>query len=234
LSALRPGERLIIALDTPDVGEARGFVDRIGDGASFYKIGMELAYTGGLKLAPELASAGKKVFLDLKLHDIPNTVERATAQAAKLGATFLTVHAYPQTMRAAVAGAKGSDMRILAVTVLTSYDDADLFEACGRFGVVETVRRRAEQALALGVDGLVASAAEAAMVREMVGANMLIVTPGIRPAGAAAGDQKRVATPAEAIGNGADYLVVGRPITQAPDPRAAAAMVVAEVAGALA
>ncbi|HEY1453569.1 MAG TPA: orotidine-5'-phosphate decarboxylase [Roseiarcus sp.] len=234
MSALRPGERLIIALDTPDVGEARGFVDRIGDGASFYKIGMELAYTGGLKLAPELASAGKKVFLDLKLHDIPNTVERATAQAAKLGATFLTVHAYPQTMRAAVAGAKGSDMRILAVTVLTSYDDADLFEACGRFGVVETVRRRAEQALALGVHGLVASAAEAAMVREMVGANMLIVTPGIRPAGAAAGDQKRVATPAEAIGNGADYLVVGRPITQAPDPRAAAAMVVAEVAGALA
>jgi orotidine-5'-phosphate decarboxylase len=234
LSALRPGERLIIALDTPDVGEARGFVDRVGDGASFYKIGMELAYSGGLKLAPELASAGKKVFLDLKLHDIPNTVERATAQAAKLGATFLTVHAYPQTMRAAVAGAKGSDMRILAVTVLTSYDDADLFEACGRFGVVETVRRRAEQALALGVDGLVASAAEAAMVREMVGANMLIVTPGIRPAGAAAGDQKRVATPAEAIGNGADYLVVGRPITQAPDPRAAAAMVVAEVAGALA
>jgi orotidine-5'-phosphate decarboxylase len=234
LSALQPRKRLIVALDMPDVGEARDLVERIGDGASIYKIGMELAYSSGLKLAPELASAGKEVFLDLKLHDIPNTVERATAQAAKLGATFLTVHAYPQTMRAAVAGAKGSDMRILAVTVLTSYDDADLFEACGRFGVVETVRRRAEQALALGVDGLVASAAEAAMVREMVGANMLIVTPGIRPAGAAAGDQKRVATPAEAIGNGADYLVVGRPITQAPDPRAAAAMVVAEVAGALA
>jgi len=107
LSALQPRERLIVALDTPDVGEARGIVERIGDGATFYKIGLELAYSGGLKLAPELASAGKQVFLDLKLHDIPNTVERATAQAAKLGARFLTVHAYPQTMRAAVAGAKG-------------------------------------------------------------------------------------------------------------------------------
>ena len=199
LSDLSPRERLIIALDTPDVGEARGLVERIGDRASFYKIGMELAYAGGLKLAPELASAGKQVFLDLKLHDIPNTVERATAQAAKLGATFLTVHAYPQTMRAAVAGAKGTGMRILAVTVLTSYDDADLFDACYRFGVVETVRRRAEQALALGVDGLVASAAEAAMARQTVGEDMVLVTPGIRPAGAAAGDQKRVATPAEAI-----------------------------------
>jgi orotidine-5'-phosphate decarboxylase len=232
LSALKPRERLIIALDSPDVGEARGLVDRIGDGATIYKIGMELAYSGGLELAPELTSVGKQVFLDLKLHDIPNTVERATAQAAKLGARFLTVHAYPQTMRAAVAGAKGSGMQILAVTVLTSYDDADLFEACGRFGVVETVRRRAEQALALGVDGLVASAAEAALVRRAVGVGMLLVTPGIRPAGAAAGDQKRVATPAEAIRNGADYLVVGRPITQAQDPRAAAEAVVAEISGA--
>jgi orotidine-5'-phosphate decarboxylase len=233
LSALQPRERLIVALDTPDVGEARGLVERIADGANFYKIGMELAYSGGLKLAPELALAGKRVFLDLKLHDIPNTVERATAQAAKLGAAFLTVHAYPQTMRAAVAGAKGTGMRILAVTVLTSYDDADLLDACYRFGVVETVRRRAEQALALGVDGLVASAAEAATARQTVGPGVLIVTPGIRPAGAAAGDQKRVATPAEAIRNGADYLVVGRPITQAPDPRAAAEAVVAEIAAAL-
>jgi orotidine-5'-phosphate decarboxylase len=230
LSATPPRERLIVALDASDLGEARGLVEKIGDGASFYKIGMELAYGGGLKLAPELASAGKKIFLDLKLHDIPNTVERATAQAAELGATFLTVHAYPQTMRAAVAGAKGTGMRILAVTVLTSYDDADLFEACGRFGVVETVRRRAEQALSLGVDGLVASAAEAAMARRTVGAGMLIVTPGIRPSGAAAGDQKRVATPAEAIRSGADYLVVGRPVTLASDPRAAAEAVVAEIA----
>jgi orotidine-5'-phosphate decarboxylase len=234
LSDLSPRERLIIALDTPDVAEARGLVERIGDRASFYKIGMELAYAGGLKLAPELASAGKQVFLDLKLHDIPNTVERATALAAKLGATFLTVHAYPQTMRAAVAGAKGTGMRILAVTVLTSYDDADLIDACYRFGVVETVRRRAEQALALGVGGLVASAAEAAMARQTVGRTMVLVTPGIRPAGAAAGDQKRVATPAEAILSGADYLVVGRPVTEAQDPGAAAEAVAAEIARALA
>ena len=197
----------------------------------FYKIGMELAYGGGLKLVPELSSAGKQVFLDLKLHDIPNTVERATAQAAKLGARFLTVHAYPQTMRAAVAGAKGSGMQVLAVTVLTSYDDADLFDACYRFGVVETAQRRAEQALALGVDGLVSSAAEAAMAAPDRRPEMLLVTPGIRPAGAAAGDQKRVATPAEAIRSGADYLVVGRPVTQAPDPRAAAEAVVAEIEG---
>jgi orotidine-5'-phosphate decarboxylase len=230
VSRLAPQDRLIVALDTPDAGEARRLVERIGDSAVFYKIGMELAHGGGLPLVPELAAAGKQVFLDLKLHDIPNTVERATAQAARLGARFLTVHAYPQTMRAAVAGAKGSGMQILAVTVLTSYDDADLFDAVYRFGVVETVRRRAEQALELGVDGLVASAAEAALARHTVGASLLLVTPGIRPAGAAVGDQKRVATPAEAIRSGADYLVVGRPVTEAPDPRVAAEAVVAEIA----
>jgi orotidine-5'-phosphate decarboxylase len=233
LSPLAPRDRLIVALDIPDVGEARRLSERISESAVFYKVGMELAYGGGLPLVSELAAAGKQVFLDLKLHDIPNTVERATAQAAKLGARFLTVHAYPQTMRAAVAGAKGSGMQILAVTVLTSYDDADLFDACYRFGVVETVRRRAEQALGLGVDGLVASPAEAAMLRQAVGHAMLLVTPGIRPAGAAAGDQKRVAAPAEAIRNGADYLVVGRPVTEAADPGAAAEAIVAEIAAAL-
>ncbi len=227
-----PRDRLIVALDAPDVGEAERLIERIGDAASFYKVGLELAYGGGLGLVGRLVSAGKQVFLDLKLYDIPNTVERATAQAARLGARFLTVHAYPQTMRAAVAGAKGSKMQVLAVTVLTSCDDADLRDAGYRFGVAELVRRRAEQALSLGVDGLVASAAEAATLRKTVGAQMLIVTPGIRPAGAAAGDQKRVATPAEAIRAGADYLVVGRPVTQAPDPRAAARAIVAEVAAA--
>jgi orotidine-5'-phosphate decarboxylase len=232
-NSLAPRDRLIVALDIPDVGAARRLVESIGESAVFYKIGMELAYGGGLPLVSELAAAGKHVFLDLKLHDIPNTVERATAQAAKLGATFLTVHAYPQTMRAAVAGARGSGMQILAVTVLTSYDDADLSEAVYRFGVVETVRRRAEQALELGVDGLVASAAEAAMARETVGARLAIVTPGIRPAGGTIGDQKRVATPAEAIRNGADYLVVGRPVTQAPDPGAAARAIIAEIEAAL-
>ena len=233
LSLAAPRDRLIVALDTSDVGEASWLVERIGDAAVFYKIGMELAYSGGLPLVSELAAAGKQVFLDLKLHDIPNTVERATAQAAKLGAKFLTVHAYPQTMRAAVRGAKESGMQVLAVTVLTSYDDADLFDSVYRFGVVETVRRRAEQALELGVDGLVASAAEAAMARQTVGAGLILVTPGIRPEGAAAGDQKRVATPAEAMRNGADYLVIGRPVTQAPDPRAASEAIVAEIGAAL-
>jgi orotidine-5'-phosphate decarboxylase len=230
LSPLAPRDRLIVALDIPDVGVARRLVERIGERVVFYKVGMELAYGGGLAFVSELAAAGKQVFLDLKLHDIPNTVERATAQAARLGARFLTVHAYPQTMRAALAGAKGSGLQILAVTVLTSYDDADLFDACYRFGVVETARRRAEQAQELGVDGLVASPAEAAMLRQAVGGAMLLVTPGVRPAGAAAGDQKRVAAPAEAIRNGADYLVVGRPVTEAGDPRAAAEAIVAEIA----
>ncbi|MGA9850709.1 MAG: orotidine-5'-phosphate decarboxylase [Roseiarcus sp.] len=231
MSVLSPRDRLIVALDLPDTHEAERLVERIGDAATFYKVGMELAYGGqGLALASRLAAAGKQVFLDLKLHDIPNTVERATAQAAGLGTTFLTIHAYPQTMRAAVAGAKGTGLRLLAVTVLTSCDDADLLEAGYRFGVVEMVRRRAEQAQALGVDGVVASAEEAAGVRAAIGQSMIVVTPGIRPAGAEAGDQKRVATPASAIRNGADYLVVGRPITTAPDPRKAAAAIVAEIA----
>jgi orotidine-5'-phosphate decarboxylase len=229
--AIAPRDRLIVALDIGEAREAERIVERIGDAAGFYKIGMELAYGGdGLGLAERLSAAGKRIFLDLKLHDIPNTVERATAQAARLGATFLTIHAYPQTMRAAVAGAKGSGLRLLAVTVLTSYDDADLFEAGYRFGAVEMVRRRAEQAQALGVDGLVASAEEAAVVRGAVGPQMVLVTPGIRPAGAAAGDQKRVATPADAIRGGADYLVVGRPIVAAADPRGAAHAVIAEIA----
>lgn len=233
MKALAPRDRLIVALDASDVGEAMRLVERIGDAAGFYKIGMELAYGGeGLGLVRRLAAAGLKVFLDLKLHDIPNTVERAVAQAAGLGATFLTVHGYPQTMRAAVAGAKGSGLGLLAVTVLTSQDDEDLSEAGYRFGVVEMVRRRAEQAQALGVDGLVASAAEARAVRQAVGREMILVTPGIRPDAAAAGDQKRVATPAVAISAGADYLVVGRPISTAADPRAAAASIVAEIAAA--
>jgi len=227
-----PRDRLIVALDAPEVAEAERLVAAIGDAARFYKIGMELAYGGGLMLAPKLAAAGKRVFVDLKLHDIPNTVERATAQIARLGATFLTVHAYPQTMRAAVAGAKGSPLKLLAVSVLTSSDDADLAEAGYALSVAELVERRARQAVAAGVDGLVCSPAEAARIRAVVGDALLLVTPGVRPAGAAAGDQKRVATPAAAIADGADYLVVGRPITQEPDPRAAAERVVAEIAAA--
>jgi orotidine-5'-phosphate decarboxylase len=225
-----PRERLIVALDAPDAGQAERLVADLGDSVVFYKIGMELVYGGGLGLAAKLAAAGKKVFVDLKLHDIPNTVERASAQIARLGAHFLTVHAYPQTMRAAVAGAKGSGLRLLAVSVLTSSDDADLAEAGYAFGVRELVARRAKQAREAGVDGLVASASEASMLRQAVGESLLLVTPGIRPAGAAAGDQKRVATPGAAIGDGADYLVVGRPVTQAADPRAAAEQIVGEIA----
>jgi orotidine-5'-phosphate decarboxylase len=233
VTALAPEDRLIVALDVSDRSGAECIVERIGDAARFYKIGMELAYGGeGLALVGRLAAAGANVFLDLKLHDIPNTVERAVAQAAGLGATFLTVHGYPQTMAAAVKGAKGSGLRLLAVTVLTSCDDGDLLEAGYRFGVVETVRRRAEQAQALGVDGLVASASEAAGIRRAVGPGMILVTPGVRPAGAAVGDQKRVATPAAAISAGADYLVVGRPVTEAADPRVAARAIVAEIAAA--
>jgi orotidine-5'-phosphate decarboxylase len=230
---IAPGDRLIVALDAPDAIEAERLVGELGDSVRFYKIGMELAYGGGLGLAPKLAAAGKKVFVDLKLHDIPNTVERATAQIARLGAYFLTVHAYPQTMRAAAAGARGSELKLLAVTVLTSCDDADLAEAGYAFGVGALVARRAAQARAAGVDGLVASAAEAAMIRAAVGDSLLLVTPGIRLAGAGLGDQKRVATPGQAIAAGADYLVVGRPVTQSPDPRAAAREIVAEIAAAL-
>ena len=233
MTGVAPRGRLIVALDVPNVGAAERLIERIGDAASFYKVGLELAYGGGLELAADLASGGKQVFLDLKLHDIPNTVERATAQEAKLGARFLTVHAYPQTMRAAVAGARGSGLKVLGVTVLTSCDDRDLTEAGYRFGVKELVRRRAELARALGADGLVASAAEAAAIRAAVGKDMILVTPGVRPAGAAAGDQKRIATPAQAVRGGADYLVIGRPVTQSPDPRAAALSIVSEIGAAI-
>ena len=226
-----PRERLIVALDVPWVREAEALVERIGDSASFYKVGMELVYAGGLGFVRDLVGAGKQVFLDLKLHDIPNTVARATERIAGLGATYLTVHAYPQTMRAAVEGAGGAPLQILAVTVLTSSDDADLAEAGYAFGVRDLVARRAGQAAAAGVHGLILSAEEVAAIRPLVGA-MTLITPGIRPAGDDAGDQKRVMTPARAIAAGADRLVVGRPVTQAGDPAAAAAAIVAEIADA--
>jgi orotidine-5'-phosphate decarboxylase len=205
-------------------------VERLGDAVSFYKIGYQLVFAGGLPLAETLIRANKQVFIDLKLHDIGNTVAKGVESVAKLGATFLTVHAYPQTMHAAVDARAGSKLRILAVTVLTSYDDADLAAAGYDFTVPELVAERAAQARDIGVDGLVCSAEEAASVRSVVGARMALVTPGIRPAGAAAGDQKRVMTPAKAIAAGADYLVVGRPIVEAADPKAAAQAIVAEVA----
>jgi len=209
-------ERLIVALDVPSVAEAEALVARLGETVSFYKIGYELAFAGGIDFARVLAGAGKRVFLDLKLHDIGNTVARGVESVARLGASFLTVHAYPQTMHAAVDARKGSPLRLLAVTVLTSYDDADLAAAGYDFTVSELVGERAAQARDVGI----------------IGADMVLVTPGIRPAGAAAGDQKRIMTPAAAIGAGADHLVVGRPIVAAADPKAAAGAIIAEIAGA--
>ena len=228
-----PRDRLIVALDVPSVKDAETMVARLGDAVSFYKIGYQLAFAGGLELAPVLVRAGKQIFLDLKLHDIGNTVARGVESVAKLGATFLTVHAYPQTMHAAVDARKGSELRILAVTVLTSYDDADLAAAGYDFTVPELVAERAAQARDVGVDGLVCSAEEAAHLRSIVGSAMRLVTPGIRPSGAANGDQKRVMTPAAAIESGADYLVVGRPILAATDPKAAADAIVAEMRAAV-
>lgn len=228
-ASLSPRDRLIVALDVPTVREASALVERIGEAASFYKIGMELVYAGGLDLVRDLVADGKQVFLDLKLHDIPNTVTKATERVAGLGATYLTVHAYPQTMAAAVLGRQGSPLQILAVTVLTSCDDADLAEAGYAFGVRDLVARRAAQAVKASVDGLILSAEEVGAMRKAVGDRMTLITPGIRPAGDDAGDQKRVMTPARAVAAGADRLVVGRPVTQAPDPRAAAARIVAEI-----
>ena len=231
-TSIAPRDRVIVALDLPTVDAASRMVEQIGDAAGFYKIGLELAYGGGMDLARRLIRDGKQVFLDLKFHDIPNTVARATAQVADLGASFLTIHAYPQTMRAAREALSGSGLKLLAVTVLTSCDDADLREAGFAFGVRDLVERRARQAREAGVDGLVLSAREAADIRPLVGPDLLLVTPGIRPADGEIGDQKRVVTPAAAVAAGADYLVIGRPITQAADPAAAARAIVAELAAA--
>jgi orotidine-5'-phosphate decarboxylase len=229
---LLPRDRLIVALDLPTARDAEATIETLGDSVGFYKIGYQLAFERGLPLASALVNAGKRVFLDMKLHDIGNTVARGVENVARMGVSFLTVHAYPQTMRAAVDAKAGSDLGILAVTVLTSYDDADLAEAGYRVSVEQLVAERAALAHDIGVDGLVCSAEEAAPLRLIVGPGMCLVTPGIRPAGAARGDQKRVATPGQAIAAGADYLVVGRPILQAADPRAAANAIVEEIAAA--
>jgi len=235
LASIPARDRLIVALDLPSLAEARTFVARAGPAVTFYKIGLELVMSGGLDLARELAGQGKQVFLDMKLLDIGNTVERATRNAAATGATFLTVHGHDsKTLRAAVAGKAGTRLRILAVTVLTNLDAADLAQQ-GHGGTVEDlVARRAKLAHEAGCDGVVASGLEAAQVRDVVGPGIAIVTPGIRLAGDAAGDQARVATPQIAIATGADYIVVGRPITAAPDPRQAAESFVQAIEEALA
>jgi orotidine-5'-phosphate decarboxylase len=205
-------------------------IARLGDSVTFYKIGYQLAYAGGLPLVRKLADQGKKVFIDLKLHDIGNTVARGVESLAALGATFLTVHAYPQTMKAAVEARAGSNLKILAVTVLTSYDDGDLHAAGYRLGVSDLVEARAQQAQVLGIDGIVCSPEEAAALHRIVGHQMHLVTPGIRPAGSSVGDQKRIMTPSRAIAAGADYLVVGRPVMEAADPKAAADAIQDEIA----
>jgi orotidine-5'-phosphate decarboxylase len=227
---LDPRERLIVALDVASVAQAQALVERLGAAVSFYKIGYQLGFAGGLEFARALVDAGNQVFIDMKLHDIGHSVAHGVESIARLGATFLTVHAYPQTMHAAVEARAGSKLRILAVTVLTSYDDADLAAAGYDFTVPELVAERAAQARDIGVDGLVCSAEEAVRLRALIRPSMVLVTPGIRPAGAAAGDQKRVMTPSAAIRAGADYLVVGRPIVAAGDPKAAAEAIVADIA----
>jgi orotidine-5'-phosphate decarboxylase len=225
-----PRDRLILALDLPSVKDAEVMVGELGDAVTFYKIGYQLAFSGGLALAENLARSGKRIFLDLKLHDIGHSVAAGVESVARLGATFLTVHAYPQTMHAAVDARGDSNLRILAVTVLTSYNDADVAAAGYDFTVAELVAERAAQARDIGVDGIVCSAREAAMLRPIVGSHLALVTPGIRPAGADIGDQKRIMTPSAAIAAGANYLVVGRPIIEAKDPRAAADAIVKEIA----
>jgi orotidine-5'-phosphate decarboxylase len=232
-SLIADRDRLIVALDLPGVDAAEAMIARLGDSVSFYKIGYQLAYAGGLPLVRQLTNAGKKVFLDLKLHDIGNTVGRGVESVAKLGATFLTVHGYPQTMKAAVEASAGSGLKILGVTVLTSYNDGDLHAAGYRLSVSDLVEARAQQAQVLGVHGLVCSAEEAASLHKIVGHRMVLVTPGIRPAGAAIGDQKRIMTPGLGIAAGADYLVVGRPVLEAADPSAAADAIQAEILQAL-
>ena len=226
-------DRLIVALDMASVAEAEALVDALGATVGVYKIGYRLGYAGGLAFAERLIEAGMKVFLDLKLHDIGNTVGEGVQSVSALGATFLTVHAYPQTMRAAVAGKGSSPLKILAVTVLTSYDDRDAAEAGYAGSVFDLVAEKSAQARDIGIDGIVCAATEAERVRGIIGPDRLIVTPGIRPAGSDSGDQKRIVTPAMAIRSGVDHLVVGRPITSAPDPRAVAEAILDEIAQAL-
>lgn len=234
-----PHDPLIVALDFSSAHEADALVGALGDSAVFYKVGMELFAAAGSDYVRSLTDRGKRVFLDMKYYDIGETVKRAVAVAAKSGATFLTVHAVGQVMRAAIAGRDearnagrdearnagraNSDLKLLAVTVLTSLDEADLREMGHNCTVRELVARRVNLARKIGIEGIVASPLEARAIRNLAGPEAILVTPGVRSRGAAQGDQKRVATPAEAINDGADYIVIGRQITRAADPVAAVA-----------
>ncbi len=229
VTTIPPKDRLIVGLDVPTIEEARDMVNTLGDTVSFYKIGMQQVFAGGLRLAQELVDQDKQVFLDMKLLDIPNTVAKAIENIAQLGVTFTTVHAYDHVMMAAVEARGSSDLQILGVTVLTNMDDSDLERMGIGMTAGELVLTRAKTALSLGIDGVIASAHEAAAIHEIVGNKLKIVTPGIRLAGTAAQDQKRVMTPALAISAGSDYLVVARPVIQADDPQRAAAMIIEEI-----
>ena len=225
-------DRLIVALDVPNILHGQEMVRRIGDAACFYKIGLGMLTGGGLALANELKhEMGKRVFLDMKLFDIGATIEAAVRGLAQYDLDFLTVHGDPQVVRAAAEGKRGTGLKILAVTVLTSLDRNDLDANCIKPGDIHDITlERAARALEAGADGVIASPQEAAMIRALPqAAGRLIVTPGVRPAGAALGDQKRVATPAQAIADGADHIVVGRPVWAAADPRAAAQAIIAEL-----
>ncbi|MGH2340039.1 orotidine-5'-phosphate decarboxylase [Segnochrobactraceae bacterium EtOH-i3] len=228
-----PRARLALAVDAPTLDAARRIIDDTADHVGVFKIGLELLFAGGLDLARELAAAGRRVFLDVKLLDIDNTVAGAIRTIAGTGVEFVTLHAYPNTMAAAIAARGDAPLTLLGVTVLTSMDEADL-HAAGYSGTpADLVEHRARAARALGMDGLVCSAREVARVRALVGPEMVLVTPGIRPAGADVGDQKRVVTPAQAIRDGASLLVVGRPITAAEDRAGAARRILDEIASAL-
>ncbi len=225
-------DRLIVGLDVPTVTEAERAIATLGPAVSFYKIGYQLAFAGGLELARDLAADGKNVFLDMKLLDIDNTVAKGVENIVRMGVAMLTIHAYPKAMRAAVEAARGSPLCLLGVTVLTSMDEQDMIDAGYEYDPHTLVLRRAEQALHAGMGGIVCSAAEASAVRAVVGPDMAVVTPGIRPAGAPHGDQKRVMTPADALAAGASHLVVARPIVAAVDRLAAAQSILAEMAAA--
>ena len=231
-NAPKTDDRLIVALDVPNLLDGMALVDRLGNAVSFYKIGLGMLTGGGLALANDLKSErGKRVFLDMKLFDIGATVEAAVRGLAQYEFDFLTVHGDPQVVRAAKEGASGKPTQILAVTILTSLDRADLDANLIKPGDIHAITlERAARALEAGADGVIASPQEAAAIRALPQAmGKLIVTPGIRPAGAALGDQKRIATPAQAIADGVDHIVVGRPIWQAVNPAAAARAILAEL-----
>ena len=220
---------LIVALDVDNAEQARSLIERLGDSVSFYKVGMELYAGEGMLFVQELIASGKQVFLDLKLYDIGETVKRATARIAQTGVRFLTIHGSNTVMRAAVEGRGAATLQLLGVTVLTSFDQEDLTELGYPCKLLDLVVHRARNAMLAGVDGVVCSPRDAAAVREAAGSRSILVTPGVRSHSAPTGDQKRVASPAEAIENGANYLVIGRQVTRAADPRAEVNRILEEI-----